>query len=256
MDATTAANVIRWYRSLEEQLQNVLNVVPPLEPNLRQAWSPMLATVIVEACNLVESILYDITPDHVQAPWRKGRKPWRSRNCLTLKDYACLYCQQLHLTECKVVFFHEPLSWQRPFEQWSGQQAPFPAPDWWAVHNKSKHRRLSHFAEFTLEKAIAALAGAMVVITSAPTVPVARELFWAMIQHEWINPANDFPASTIEEFYGGQGASDQYLCVETSLFAVLFGRPSLPEDINRLWTSGLRLFMGGEKLRTWTWHKQ
>jgi hypothetical protein len=261
MDATTAANVIRWYQSLEEQLQEVLNVVPPQGTNLQTAWSPKLATVLVEACNLIESVLYDLidsspyydaTTNKVQVP---GESKPRKRDRLELHHYAQLYCKPLRLHACQAVFFHEPLGWQMPFGVWDGQP-PFRQPDWWVVHNASKHRRLGHFEAFTLEKAIAALAGALVVIASAPAEPSAMDLCWAMIQHEWINPLSYETPQLILQFYAGRGFTDQHLCVETSLFAVLVGRTPIQGEVDQLWKNrGFQLFAGGNKLRTWTWHK-
>jgi hypothetical protein len=262
MDATTAANVIRWYQSLEEQLQEVLNVVPPQGKNPQTVWSPKLATVLVEACNLIESVLYDLigsspsydaTTKKVTVP---GESKPRKRDRLELHHYAQLYCGPLRLHACKAVFFHEPLGWQIPFDVWNGQASFRRPPDWWTVHNASKHRRLKHFAEFTLEKAIAALAGALVVIASAPAEVAAQDLCWAMIQHEWIDPVSEDTPHWLPSFYAGSACTDRHLCVETSLFAVLVGQTPIQGKVDQLWqNSGYRPFAGGNKLRTWTWHK-
>ena len=51
MDEMIARAVLRWYESLEEQIVEFLRVVPPHGPNFN-TWSPQLATVLVESCNL------------------------------------------------------------------------------------------------------------------------------------------------------------------------------------------------------------
>jgi len=64
MDEITAANVLRWYESLEEQVLDFMQVVPPQGDNLH-VWSPQLATVVVEAGSLIDSVLRDISPARV-----------------------------------------------------------------------------------------------------------------------------------------------------------------------------------------------
>jgi hypothetical protein len=257
MDATTAANVIRWYQSLEEQLQEVLSVVPPQGTNLQTAWSPKLATVLVEACNLIESVFYDLiassphydtTTDKVQVPGEK--KPCR-RDRLELHHYARLYCDPLHLTLCKAVFFQAPLKWLTPFGEWSGPH-DCPQPAWWAVHNASKHRRLAHFAEFTLEKALAALAGALIVLTAAPAAPGGIELLWAMVRHKWIDSPKHL--HKLADYFAGKYMANHHIVVETALFAALFAHSSLPTQVEGLWRQGYfspYFLMGGEKLLIW-----
>src|SRR5262249_27548336 len=137
MNATTAVNVLQWYESLETQVMHFMQVVPPQGANL-SAWSPTLATVLVEACNLLESVLYHITPDPVALPGSGKRTP---RDSLTLAHYAALYSSKLRLPERKAAFFQEPFGWRTPFSGWAGRSTNFQNPLWWEVHNRSKHRR-------------------------------------------------------------------------------------------------------------------
>lgn len=243
MDETAADNTIRWYEDLEAQLIEVLRFIPPQEPNL-STWSPKLATIMVEACNLLESVLYHITPETV-----KVNGTSKDRNHLGLRDYAALYAGQLRLSERHVAVFQAPFHWRRPFGSWGDPS--FLPPDWWKIHNRSKHRRLDHYPEFTLNSALDALAGAMAVIVSAPIVQAATPLLDAMIRHQWFGPSGRF-LGALEWLYSGQ--EDQYpmahsYCPETSLLAIPMVPGPLPEE-NLLVAVGHRL-TGGERLAQW-----
>lgn len=247
MDEATAANVIRWYESLEERVVDYMKGTPPQGQNLR-AWSPILATVLVEACNLLESVLYHITPE--PPPSSLGL---RSRSRLILEHYAKLYSKRFGLPGRKVAFFQEPFGWRIPFKRWARRKMVpkkglvFPAPEWWNVHNASKHRRLDHFNEFTLEKTIDALAGALVIITTAPYEPSGEELALAMVKNGWTPTQTD-----ILNFYKGRWGL-YFFCPETRLFSVPLGEASLPKDIHALQNprSQISILGGGQKLGQW-----
>ena len=118
MDEIKAGNVLLWYKSLEEQVMDFMKVVPPQDQNLN-TWSPILSNVLVGACNLIESVLFDIT-----------QKPGKN---LYLKDYAALYNALLRLSERKVFPFQGPSRWWEPFVVWQGRKPgtqKFPNPPW------------------------------------------------------------------------------------------------------------------------------
>ena len=102
MDAQTATNVLRWYEELEEQLVYFMKDIPPQGTNL-DVWSPALATVIVESCNLIQSVFYHITPD----PTAYGST--KKREKLFLSDYAAFYSNRHSLSERRVVIFKSHL---------------------------------------------------------------------------------------------------------------------------------------------------
>ena len=93
MDEMISGTVLHWYETLEAQTIEFLRVVPPHGPNL-DTWSPRLATVLVESCNLIESVLYHITPATVSVSGKT-----KKRNDLQLADYAQLYCTNLRLPD-------------------------------------------------------------------------------------------------------------------------------------------------------------
>jgi hypothetical protein len=253
MDAQTATTVLRWYEELEEQLGTFMKRIPPHGKNL-QVWSPALATILVEACNLIESVFYHITPDPVIV-----NKSKKKRDKLYLRDYATLYSNHLRLPERKVVIFQEPLDWCTPFAQWS-DATTFPSPAWWNVHNKSKHSRLDHFEDFTLKRARDALAGALVVIATAPLVDSAKDLVAVMIKQGWIHiDIHGGEKEMLDHFYNNHNIKGACLIPETSLFAAILSVTPLPQELgglkhylyrtmkpNFMWPLGK-----DAKLRTW-----
>jgi hypothetical protein len=245
MDETAADNALRWYEDLEAQLIEVLRFIPPQGGNLTN-WSPKTATITVEACNLLESVLYHITPPSVPI---KG-KP-KDRKHLLLTDYGELYAAQLRLAERKAAVFQAPFRWLTPYSSWAGLPAgtSLQNPEWWAVHNRSKHRRLDHYSEFTISRAFEALAGAMITIVTMPTCSAARPLIDAMIRHKWIDTPGEV-ADCLPDFYMGKYPPRDWICPETSLFAVLLGNPEVPENLDSLVASQGTLW-GGQKLRLW-----
>jgi hypothetical protein len=251
MDERTADITIRWYEDLEAQLIDVLRFIPPQEGNLT-TWSPKLATIMVEACNLLESVFYHITPYTVDATGKAkvdidGKR--KDRDGMKLRDYAALYASPLQLSERQVAVFQAPFHWRSPFSGWVGSASvpPFPTPNWWEIHNRSKHRRLDHYPEFTLERALDALAGAMATLVSAPRLPAATPLIHAMVRHRWFNVPSAL-VDFLEDFYF-KGFGEQYwYCPETSLFAVPMGHEPFPKDPRDILSTR---FFGGEKLNQW-----
>ena len=129
MDETTADNTLRWYEDLEAQMIDLLRVIPPQGSNLK-TWSPRLATIMVEACNLLESVLYHITPPTAEI---KGKDKQRIK--MQLQDYAELYAAPLRLSERKAAVRQAPFRWISPFSGWVGfaPGSSLPAPDWWDI---------------------------------------------------------------------------------------------------------------------------
>ena len=220
MDATTTGNTLRWYEDLEDELVAFLKAVPP-QGNNRKVWSPKLATILVEACTLTESVFYHITPitDAVGD---------RDRDHMGLAEYAELYRVKRRLAERKVVFFQEPLGWVEPFHRWANRTTGFKdkEPAWWKIYNEAKHHRLEMLEKATLKMAICAVAGAFVTIVTESTLLLAAR------RHEWLSFNYDRPEVLVADVL--EQRSGIWLCPETPLFAALLGASPLPDDINKL----------------------
>lgn len=226
-----AGEVLRWYVGLEEQVVDSLRVFPPHGKNL-DAWSPKLATVLVEACCLMESVFYGISPDF--AVVRGKPKP---REKLTLGDYAELHCKDLRLPDRTAILLTDAPEYRTPFTLWTDllRGACFEkkhVPTWWALYNRSKHRRIGVFTEFTLSMAIDALAGALMVISTVPAFTPA------LVRHEWLPLDGWNPEALVEAYLRALSPSPypsgylfQWFTVERRLFAVPIGHSPLPSDI-------------------------
>jgi hypothetical protein len=225
-----AGEVLRWYEGLEAQVIDFIRVVPPHGDNLG-AWSPMIATILVEACCLIESIWYQFKDDaaKVQGPNTPGARP-------TLGPYAALYAPLLRLPERTAILRTDTSGFRTPFALWSDLVggAPFDGkrhvPEWWALYNDSKHHRIEVFPKFTLTRAIDALAGALVVIATVPAFTPA------LVLHEWL-PLDGRPQSMMQDYQQtlqGQHVTPEEwpFMVRTRLFALLIGHGTLSTDIN------------------------
>jgi hypothetical protein len=217
MDEITAANVLRWYESLEEQVMDFLQVVALRRHNLH-VWSPKLATVVVEACSLIDSVLRDISPARVTV-----RGTSKKRSGLTLPDYAELYCTPLRLPARTAILLTDTPEYRTPFGTWS-KGPPFDSPPWWQVYNRFKHRRLAHFTAATLNTAIDALSGALVIIATVPA------LLPAVFKHGWLNLEGYNPELALRDLQSGL-FQDKPVFLETSLFGVPLGKEPLPANI-------------------------
>jgi hypothetical protein len=224
-----AGEVLRWYEGLEEQVRDFIRVVPPYGTNL-QVWSPKVATVLVEACCLVESIFHRFRDD--AATVQDKPKP---RDRLTLGDYAKLYSALLRLPDRTAILLTDKPACHRPFTCWTDLRSDTSfkkekhEPTWWALYNRSKHSRIGVFNEFTLATALDALAAALVVIMTVPAFALA------LVQHEWLPSAGWSVEQLLESYVGlvslrGPLSSDTKFTIGTQLFAVPVGYDPPPHD--------------------------
>ena len=123
--------ILRWYEGLEAQVMDFTNVVSP-HGNNQQVWSSELATVLVEACCLIESIFYHFKDD---AATEQGKsKPGAH---LTLGNYADLFGGLLRLPERRAILLIDILEYRCPFASRIHllNGVPFDAakhvPGWW-----------------------------------------------------------------------------------------------------------------------------
>lgn len=229
-----AGEVLRWYEGLEAQVVDFMRVVPPHGTNLG-VWSSKIATVLVEACCLIESIFYQFRDD---AAIKQGKplpkaKPGK-RIFLTLKDYAELYNSLLRLPERTAIFLTDTREFRTPFILWKDLLggAPFDGkkhvPDWWDLYNSSKHDRITVLPKFTLTRAIDALAGALIVISTVPAFAPA------LVRHKWLPLSSWHPEALLDAYRQALCRSlsgGEEFTIETKRFALPIGRDPLPADI-------------------------
>jgi hypothetical protein len=190
-----AGEMLRWYEGLETQVMDFICLVPPHDTHNLNSWSSQMATVLVEACCLIESIFHQFKNE---AATVQGKPQPRAR--LTLGAYAELDSSRLCLPERTVILLTDTPTYRTPFALWTDPMggACFDkhkhVPEWWDLYNRSKHRRITAFPEFTLTRAIDALARALVVISTIPAFAPA------LLRHEWLPLGGWNPEMLLESY--------------------------------------------------------
>jgi hypothetical protein len=211
-------NIIEWYSALENQLIDFFKYVPPQSQNM-STWSPRLSTLVVESCGLIDSLLRYISPPKVQLHGKEKR-----REKLELPDFAELYSNERQLPNRKIILLISPPEYRTPFDVWLKQKkgTSFDPPSWWTTNNHLKHSRIDYFAEATLETAINALAGSLVIIATTP------QLIPVLVRKGYLDLSGRNASSTIRNLQNGYG---EVITLETSVFAMSFSNDPLPDNI-------------------------
>jgi len=151
---------------LERQMSECMEYLPFIDAN-RQAISPKFIPIIMDACSLIDSILFEITSD------KKKRR-------FNLKEYSKLREPELMLDNNISLFLISPVQILCPYKGWTQSQ-----PDWWNAYNSLKHDRLNnyHFATFT--NAISSLAGLHQLMTRQ------REYIGGFLKAGWIDTSDE-----------------------------------------------------------------
>ena len=142
MDDFDKDQILQWYEWLEDELLQILKYIPPSEQNLR-AFSPRLASLIVESCGLLDSIFRQISPDPVVV----GTKS-KPRKKLDIVDYAKLYSAKFELPATKSILLIRPARYLSPFSAWRHGYKPAP---WWRIHTDLKHDRIANLRKGSIE---------------------------------------------------------------------------------------------------------
>ncbi|MFQ5902987.1 MAG: hypothetical protein ACE5JO_04790 [Candidatus Binatia bacterium] len=130
--------ILQWYEDLEGQLLAIMRYLPPAPENLN-SYSPRLASLIMDACGLLGSILRQITPDRVTVDGKST-----SRKDLNIVHYGKLYTDKFGLASLKSIELISPPKYRCPFAPWDalvsrGNYVPLP---WWTTHTDLKHDRI------------------------------------------------------------------------------------------------------------------
>lgn len=229
IDEATVTNIIKWYESLENQMIDFLKYVPPQTQNMK-TWSPRLATLIVEACSLIDSLLRYISPSRGTV-----QEEEKERKRLKVPDFAELYSAERRLPDRKVIVLTSPPEYRSPFYIWKAN--PSKSPQWWTANNDLKHSRIDSFTKATLETAIDALAGSLLIIATTPQV------IPGLVRHGYLDLSGRDALSTIKNLQNRYG---ELATLETPLFAISFSNDPLPENIHEF---NPRLYGGSSRLK-------
>src|SRR5215207_2321461 len=130
MDDFDKDQVLEWYGLLEEELLRILTYIPPADQNL-QTFSPRIATLIIEACGLVDSILRQKSPDSVTIGGKN-----KLRRKLDICDYAELYAAKYQLPTTRSILLITPPRYLAPFLAWKDlvSGGDYQPATWWRIH--------------------------------------------------------------------------------------------------------------------------
>jgi hypothetical protein len=210
--------VLQWYGWLEDELLEILKYIPPSEQNL-ETFSPRLASLIIETCGLLDSVLRQVS-DEVSIIDGK-RVPRRN---LDIRHYSKLYANRYQLPPAKSILLITPARYIAPFEEWNivtevGDYNPL---GWWQIHTKLKHDRIANLRKAKLNVAIDSLCALHLIVGTL------KEFARAVLARGWITGRKWSPELTIETLEGGGFGS---LLVESKLFVIARGEEKFPERI-------------------------
>lgn len=150
---------------LERQLSDCMEYLPFIQAN-KQAISPKFIPIIMDACSLIDSILFEVTST-------------KSREHFNLKKYSEIQEPKLNLSNNATLFLISPVQMLRPFKGWDKE-----TPEWWNAHNRLKHNRLNNYHNATFTNAVLALAGLHQVMARH------RDFISGFLKLGWIDTSN------------------------------------------------------------------
>jgi len=203
----------------ESMLLEVLRIVPYCKEHC-QVWSPVLATVLMEACSQLDSLW--------KARSRLGDSKVSSRD-LDIQDYFCKFGAE-HANRW-VVFFQDDGELLYPFAAWRClerfEKDAYQPVAWWSAYNDVKHDRLLYENRATIDNALNALAGLFLAIIRTPGA------YRAMSQAGWFEHNARFvhPEWLASE---EDTATLLYLTIESEVFAYAlgWGKANFPPGCN------------------------
>ncbi len=163
--------IIASFINLEDQLLTCMEFIPFTEHN-RTIVSPKFVPIILEACTLIDSILYELSGS-------QSRKP-------TFRNHAKLQEQNLDLADTTSILLTTPIDFLKPYDNWSKR-----VPVWWNSYNKLKHDRFNNYEFATYETAIQSLTGLHQLLSKS-------RLFTShLIKNGWFNIRGDLTSELL-----------------------------------------------------------
>ncbi len=219
MKESKAESVLLLYESFEEQIIEFLKYVPAQDENFN-TWSPRLATILVDACGLMESLMKYPLPQKVRV-----NNKIKDKQDLKINDIAEIYNS---LSNKKVILLKSPPEYSQPFSEWLNKDCgQYKSPWWWRIHNEIKHEKIDFLNKATLKVTIEALSGLITTIAHFP------DMTKALIRYRWFNTRGWNPEAILEKSNSNGFSQNDYFTVETKLFVALIGAIP-PENIQDL----------------------
>jgi hypothetical protein len=145
---------VRGFRLLQKDLEHLFEYIEPSDDNL-QCYSFRVYELLLRACVEVEA--------NCKAILRENSYPENKKKWWTMDDYIKIdISHQLSAFEVKLPHWHGEQRIRRPFRLWHSRKKA----EWYQAYNATKHDRRGGFKMATLEHAIDAVCGVLVLLSA------------------------------------------------------------------------------------------
>jgi len=228
VDQFVADQVLCWYERLERSVLEFGERVPLTVEN-ETLKSPILASVLIDACSLLDSMFRDMTPGSVSV---NGKI--KAKSDCNIVDFARLHSQPLDLPNTQSVMLVSPPRYRAPFEKWKSintSQDYIPLP-WWQAYAELKHDCLSNLDKATVGLTLDALCALNQLIGQR------LDMIRIVMRHGW------FPSGVYDISYIlgelNEGKLPDTFVIQTKLFAVPVGEPRGSSPASRQFPTDLK----------------
>ncbi len=157
--------VYDWYTDIERRLSEIVRVLPFVEAaQLKEVRSPRLASILLEAASLFDTLLRDQLPEKFIGA--KGKTTLKKN--ANIANYRKIIEPDLRLSSSQSLLLLGLPSLLSPFGPWADSN-DLPLP-WWGAYNGLKHDRLSESVAVTLEDCLQAACALNQVMMNVPMI--------------------------------------------------------------------------------------
>ena len=241
LNESSVHQVYEWYTDIERRLSEVVQVLPFLEPaQLKEVRSPRLASILLEAASLVDTLLRDQLPEKFVGA--KGEPILKEQ--ANIVDCRKILEPDLRLSRSKSLLLLGLSSLLSPFGPWADSN-DFSLP-WWRAYNGLKHDRLSGSGAVTLEDCLQAACALNQVMMNVPIIRSFVFRFgWAQfVGHNPQMAIKDLGKSTDQGFVAYTEFFATFLCPVSfrwvdDIKPIMFRNSErLQSHLGRIWNSG------------------
>jgi hypothetical protein len=228
MDQFVANEVLCWYERLERSVLEFGEGVPLTVEN-ETLKAPILASILIDACSLLDSMFRDMTCDPVSVNGKTKTK----KDC-NIVDFAWLHSQSLDLPNTQSVMLVSPPRYRAPFEKWKSlntSQGYVPLP-WWQAYTDLKHDCLSNLDKATVGFTLDALCALNQIIARR------LDMIRMVMRHGWF-PSEGYDISFVLGEVNEGKLPDTFV-IQTKIFAVPAGEPRGSSTATRQFPADLK----------------
>jgi hypothetical protein len=153
-----------WYTDLEKELSFLLSLIPPIGDQTK-VYSPKCASLINEACSLLDSILKQVIASE-QFNGNSEIQPLRSRieeeRPVNFREYRELFEGKLEISS-EWIYLRQNRMRYYPFEEIAKGESP----TWWQTYQGIKHNRFKNLERATLDQTVQAAMGVFMIMCNA-----------------------------------------------------------------------------------------